>query len=169
MFPRVPVITQGPRFPKQFFKTRIINMKKFLLGLLIATTTLFTATVPTQQSVAQSTKKVVCADTSTNADTTIVTFNPIGSNVVGIQATVKRLTGTATGIVLLQGTIDNLTWVDVNTDTLTVSTSSSSVNASRVWPITRTTYTGYRCWFKNTSSSTTSLLTGTVLRRPDEN
>lgn len=134
-------------------------MKKILFGLLIAAISLITV------AKAQTTKKVT-GDTLTNSDTAYITFTAIGSRLKAIQPSLTKLSGTVAGTVLLQGTVDGTNWVNVNTDTLTLS-NTPTIN-TKVWLITAGTgYTSYRCRFY-TSGTSTALAKAAWLRRTDD-
>lgn len=143
-------------------------MKKFLFAVLVAALTFGTALVPTDSVTAQSMKRTVSTDTTSGADTTIITFGTMPSKLKGMQATVRNVSATTGGYVLLQGTIDGIVWKDISTDTLTVSGLTSGSLTSRMWTFTSTYYLGYRFWFKSTGSSQKSTLAGSYLRRTDE-
>lgn len=111
-----------------------------------------------------------------NADTSIIYIYSsalsVPSKVRSIQATVKNVSGTTGGYVLLQGTNDLLVWKDINTDTLIITGLSSSGYASKIWTSefkqsNGTQYARFRLWFKTTGTQT-SIMTGTMLRRNDE-
>jgi len=142
-------------------------MKKLLLIALAAT--LSTVCVKAQNSVQpewlRPERVVYPSDTTTNADTNYVTIKSVGSNLKSIQATVTKVSGTVGGTVILQGTVDGIGWVNVNTDTLTLSDQATN---SKVWLITSTSYNSYRVQYK-TSGTQVSYLNLSYLRRPDEN
>ncbi len=118
-----------------------------------------------EQSVAQNQTEIVvksAADTSVDADTLVISFTNIGSNVKSFQASVSRLSGTAAGTVILQGTVDG-NWVTLK-DTMTLSNQATN---TKVWPICQTTYTSYRAYYI-ASGTQTSKLTFSYMRRPDE-
>ena len=113
-----------------------------------------------EQSVAQNQTEIVVK--SANADTLVISFTNIGSNVKSFQASVSRLSGTAAGTVILQGTVDG-NWVTLK-DTMTLSNQATN---TKVWPICQTTYTSYRAYYI-ASGTQTSKLTFSYMRRPDE-
>ena len=142
-------------------------MKKFLLIALAAS--LSTLCVKAQSSVQpewlRPERVVYPSDTTTNADTNYVTIKSVGSHVKAIQATVTKVSGTVAGTVILQGTVDGIAWVNVNTDTLTLTDQATN---TKVWTISSTIYNSYRVQYK-TSGTQVSYLNLSYLRRPDEN
>lgn len=104
-------------------------------------------------------------DTNTNATTSYVTFNSVNSRVKSFQASVTKVSGTVTGYVILQGTVDGAAWVNVNTDTLLFTNASATV--AKVWTVTATSYNSYRAQF-TTSGTQVSFLKLSYLRRQDE-
>jgi len=106
---------------------------------------------------------VSAPDTNTNATTSYVTFNSIGSNLKGIQASVTKISGTVGGTVILQGTVDGTLWVTVS-DTLTL---TNTATQSKVWVLSATSYNSYRAAFTTTGTQV-SYLKLSYLRRQDE-
>jgi hypothetical protein len=101
---------------------------------------------------------------NTNADTSNVTISNVEGGLKGLQATVIKTSGTVAGRVILQGSIDNVAWVDVNTDTLTLSNTASQ---SKVWAITNASYMSYRVEFI-TSGTQVSYIIFSAVRRPED-
>jgi hypothetical protein len=136
-------------------------MKKLFSVLAIVVSAACLSTAGAQERVS------VRSDTALNADTVYATYDVVPSKIVAFQVDLNKLSGTipTTGIGLLQGTVNGTTWVDVNTDTLKLT--NITVN-SKVWPIARTTYTGYRICIRIPSGTQTSKATFTYLRRKDE-
>lgn len=142
-------------------------MKKFLAIALLTT---FTCTGLNAQSSVQPNwlmpERVVSAnDTTSNADTNYVYIKSVGSHLKAIQATVTKVSGTVAGTVILQGTVDGIAWVNVNTDTLTLTDQATN---TKVWVLTSTSYNSYRVQYK-TSGTQVSYLNLSYMRRPDEN
>ena len=106
----------------------------------------------------------VSTDTASNADTVIVQIDGMGSKLNSITATVKKVSGTVAGYVLLQGRTDNTNWQDLNTDTL--SNTNQSINI-KTWTFTATNYYDYRLLYKTTGTQK-STLTLSYLRRQDD-
>lgn len=92
-------------------------------------------------SPAQLLKSKVSADTTIDAATVYVTYATIESNITAIQATVTKVSGTVAGYVILQGTVDGTNYQDVNTDTLTLTNTTTNF---KIWTIDKAYYAGYR-------------------------
>jgi len=129
-------------------------MNKIVFVLLIALSAAF--------SVKAQIRKSSLPDTNINAATSYVSFNSIASKVNSFQATVKKISGTVAGKVYLQGTIDGLAFINIDSLVLT----DQSIN-SKVFPVTSTIYNSYRGQFTTTGTQSSYLIL-TVLRRPDE-
>jgi hypothetical protein len=134
-------------------------MKKifFFLAIIIAS---LGNTASAQTRITQGVKQA--PDTATNADTVIIAFNGIGSNLKSLQASVYRQSGTAAGIVVLQYTTNGVDWFPQDTLTLT-----NLATNSKAWAFTATSYYSYRAWYKSTGTQT-STMTFSYLRRQDE-
>ncbi len=103
-------------------------------------------------------------DTSTNVDTTYITYTSINSGVKGLQAAVTKVSGTPAGTILYQGTIDGANWVDATTDTFKL---TNVALQTHVWAVSRTTYISYRAKII-TSGTQVSVIQFSYCRRPDE-
>lgn len=116
-------------------------MKKFLSVLLIAALAFIAP-----QANAQSSVLVSSTDTLTNADTVYISLPTAtgGYYAVGIQAVVTRVSGTAAGTAIIQGSLDGTNYVDIGTDTLTF---SNAVTNTKVWAITPSVYQYHRVKF----------------------
>lgn len=137
-------------------------MKKLFYSIaFVLACSCFSSTAHAQERV------LVRSDTATNADTVYATFTIVPSKITSFQVDLNRISGTitTTGIALLQGTTNGTSWVDVNTDTLHLE--NSAIN-TKVWPISRTTYTGYRVCVRIPTGTQTSKAVFTYLRRKDE-
>lgn len=131
------------------------------LILILATVFAFAANSQAQAVRVTSTPTTY---TLTNADTGLLVFAQVGSNVRGVQVTITRTSGTiGGGTAVLQGSIDGISWDNLN-DTLTL---SNTATQSRTWRITATHYASYRLRVI-TSGTQVSVARGTLLRRPDE-
>lgn len=111
-------------------------------------------------SQAQVPKKTLKAITA--ADT--ITMENVGSKVVALAASYVETSGTSAGKFYLQGSVDGVTWVHIDS-----SKSLADVTTAQgvVVAVTATTYKDYRCICSNTSSAVGSLYF-TVFRRPDD-
>lgn len=128
------------------------HMKKLLFAL-IATLGICAADaqVPTR-----STKTITTADTLTQSN--------VGDRVVGLQATYVETSGTSAGKFYIEGSVDGLAWVHIDSSK---SLSDVTTAQSVVVAVTATTYRDYRVRCSNTSSATGTLYF-TVLRRTDD-
>lgn len=95
-------------------------------------------------------------DTTNNTTQKVITFTSTPDGLVGIQATVTKLTGTVGGIVYLQTRIDTVstaTWQTVRgTDTLTLSNVSTAQTV--IWQISPHYGNGYRVVIEPTGTET---------------
>ena len=101
-------------------------------------------------------------DTTVNIDTAAIFFIGIGGKVKSFQASVVKVSGTVSGKVYLQGTVNGNDWV--NLDSLTATNVSLS---TKVFPISATTYYSYRAYYVTTGTQM-SYITFSYLRRQDE-
>lgn len=127
-------------------------MKKILFALaIIMATTVITA----QHVQAQSSVLVSSTDTLTNADTTTISLPTAtgGYYAVGIQAVITRVSGTAAGTAIIQGSLDGTNYVDIGTDTLTL---TNQVTNTKIWALTPSVYQYHRVKF--ISAGTTVLV-----------
>lgn len=108
------------------------------------------------------TRVVSAADTNTNAASSYINYNSVASKVKGFQATVGKVSGTVAGKVYLQGTIDGIAWVTLDSLALT-----DVAIQTKVFPISSTSYNSYRAYFSTTGTQK-SYLKFSVLRRSDE-
>lgn len=104
----------------------------------------------------------VKGDTLTNADTVYITTDNQLDGLAGLQATVLKVGGTVAGHALLQGTIDGIAWVNVNTDTLTL---TNVATQSKVWPITANGYKTYRIRYITTGTQVSVPYAAWIRRR----
>jgi len=104
---------------------------------------------------------VTSTDTTSNADTTSVSFIGIGGKVKGFQASVIKVSGTVAGKVYLQGNI-NGDWVSI--DSLTATDQALS---TKLFPISSTTCYSYRAYYITTGTQK-SYIRFAYLRRQDE-
>lgn len=127
-------------------------MKKLLFALTIALTL---SVFMTESVKAQSSVLVSSTDTLTNADTANISLPTAtgGYYAVGIQAVVTKVSGTAAGTAIIQGSLDGTNWVNIGTDTLTFA--NQTIN-TKVWAITPSVYQYHRVRF--ISSGTTVLI-----------
>lgn len=121
-------------------------MKKLIMVLLIAVTAFIAS-----ESKAQSSVLVNTTDTLTNTDTVYISLPTAtgGYYAVGIQAVVSRVSGTAAGTAIIQGSLDGINYVDISTDTLTFTNVATN---TKIWAITPSVYQFHRVKF--TSSGT---------------
>lgn len=140
-----------------------MKLKLFITTFFLAVVIFMATTSAKAQNPAERVIKYA-PDTATSADTVIITFTGIGSHLKSMSTVVTKVTGTIAGIVLLQGSNDDVTWYDVNTDTLTCTNQTTN---KKHWAITATNYYSYRVWYKQTTG--TAAIRLTYLRRPDEN
>jgi hypothetical protein len=93
--------------------------------------------------------------TSINAVGDTITFNPMPSKLLVFQATVTKSSGTISGKVYLEGTIDG-TWIKM--DSLTLSNVTTN---SKMFPGAEemgTSYLGYRFNYVPTGTQTSTLI-----------
>lgn len=132
-------------------------MKKILYAVLIAALTFGMTAVNTDakaQSTNTTTKSITAADT--------ITHTSIGSNVRGFQYTFTEASGTTSGTVYFQGTI-NGTWVKLDSLVL-ADVTTAQTKVITVAPTAGTVYKSYR-W---TSPAVTGAVVVTYLRRNDD-
>lgn len=136
-------------------------MKKLLFVLLIS---LSIATGLKAQTVFNSTiHNEVKRDTTVNVDTSILSFNSMGSKLKAIDLVVLKISGTVAGKVYLQGTnTGGVVWDNI--DSLV---NSNQVTNSKHIVFTSTGYKSYRAYY-TTSGTQSSILIAAYLRRPDE-
>jgi uncharacterized membrane protein len=101
-------------------------------------------------------------DTATDATTKYVSTGVAFKDMVGIQVIVTKVSGTVAGTVLLQGTIDGTNYVDVNTDTLTLTNQATN---TKVWALSSVPYRIYRVKLTTTGTQV-SIPSIAWLRRP---
>ncbi|MDP1763067.1 MAG: hypothetical protein Q8L07_04200 [Sediminibacterium sp.] len=111
-------------------------MRKYLLLTLISLAATFSLR-------AQSNQLTPAIDTSTNAQTRyIVTGVQNGQyQTFSIQFVKDSVSGTVAGYALIQASIDNSHWKDVNTDTFTFTNTGSQ---NYLWDLTKNKYLYYR-------------------------
>lgn len=131
-------------------------MKRIIAILTLAAFTFAAVTAPTAKAEAQTVKLVTKSITST--DTTV--FANIGSKVKSFQYTFTESSGTTSGKVYLEGTV-NGTWIAVDSLTLSDVTTAQT----KLFPVTSTNYLSYR--FRN-SAAITGAVRAAWLRRTDE-
>ena len=112
---------------------------------------------------AQAVRTVSVPDTLTNTDTSVVSFNSIGSKVKSFQVTAKKISGTISCTVYLQGTVDGIAWS--NLDSLVMA--NNTTTQTKVVTISATSYNSYRS-NAITAGTQSFWYTIAVLRRPDE-
>ena len=100
--------------------------------------------------------------TITNAATTNVTFSSIGSKVKSFQTPVTKTSGTVAGKVYLQGTVDGVGWITIDSLVL----SDQAIN-SKSFAVTSTSFNSYRAQCVSTGTLVVAL-TFSYMRRPDE-
>ena len=102
-------------------------------------------------------------DTLTNADTSLLNFNAIGSKVKSFEINALKISGTVAGKVYLQGTVDGSNWLNV--DSLVLA-DQAAIQIKTVLP-TVTSYYSYRtkCITTGTQSFSVQFF---AVRRPDE-
>ncbi|HMO63303.1 MAG TPA: hypothetical protein PKC39_14555 [Ferruginibacter sp.] len=107
------------------------------------------------------------SDTLSNADTVYITFTGAPSKIKAFQLDLTRLSGSisTSGIALLQGTVNGISWVDVNTDTLKL---TNTALQTKIWTLTSNNYTSYRACIRIPAGTQTSRARLTYLRRRDE-
>jgi len=109
------------------------------------------------------------SDTNTNAETVTLTKAITGSfAVISVQAVVTKLSGTAAGNIVLQGTVNGTNYVTITdlcqpsaNDTFTL---SNVTTQSCMWTITPSKYIGYRLSV-TTSGTVSARIQGTVIAR----
>lgn len=98
-----------------------------------------------------------------NTDTLAINFYGVGDNVKGFQITAVKVSGTVAGKIYLQGTLDGVAWVKIDSLVLAdVSTPQTKI----VIPA-HTTYNSYQA-YAITSGTQSYTPYFTVLRRPNE-
>lgn len=65
-----------------------------------------------------------------------------------------QITGTWTGTITFEGTVDGATWVTISVTPSNSSTTATSATANGVWWIENTGYQGFRARFSTASSGT---------------
>ena len=122
-------------------------MKNILSVLLLIAVTAFAA--PNVQ--AQSSVLVSSTDTLTNADTATISLPTAtgGYYAVAIQAVVTRVSGTASGSAIIQGSLDGINYVDIGTDTLTFVNAATN---TKIWALTPSVYQYHRVKFISAGS-----------------
>lgn len=139
------------------FKTLNTNMKQ-----LLALITFSLALVAGAMAQEKGPIRVDVTHTITTADT--AELSNVGSNVVGLQATYVETSGTSAGKFYIEGTIDGVAWVHIDSSkSLADVTTAQSV----VVAVTTTAFRSYRCRNSNTSDAVGTFYF-TALRRPDE-
>jgi hypothetical protein len=103
----------------------------------------------------------VQGDTMTNATTQTLTTDLTLNNLVGVQATVIKVSGTVAGTAILQGTIDGVGWQPI--DTLTLANVATNTQVFSITPATHS-YRQYRVVF-TTSGTQVSVPRIAWLRR----
>lgn len=127
-------------------------MKNFLFSIVaLIGVTAVQAQVPTRSS-----KTITAADTLAQSN--------VGDRVVALQATYVETSGTSAGKFYLEGSVDGVAWVHIDSSK---SLSDITTAQSVVVAVTATTYRDYRVRCSNTSSATGTLYF-TVLRRTDD-
>lgn len=109
------------------------------------------------------------SDTNTNAETVTLTKAITGSfAVISVQAVVTKLSGTAAGNIVLQGTVNGTNYVNLTdlcqpsaNDTFTL---TNVTTQSCMWTITPSKYIGYRLAF-TTSGTVSAKVQGTIIAR----
>lgn len=98
---------------------------------------------------AQCQRSATVGDTMTNANTQTISTDLTLNSLVGIQASVVKVSGTVAGTAILQGTIDGVGWQAI--DTLTLANVATN---TEVWAITPDTnnYRQYRVVFATTGT-----------------
>lgn len=137
-------------------------MKKLILSIIMVTG-LFKA-INAQTEVFNAAKHTeLKKDTTVNVDTSILTFNSIGSRLKAIDLVVTKISGTVSGTVYLQASnTGGLTWDSIDSLVAT----NQAVNKKHR-EFTSTTYKSYRAYYI-TSGTQSSVLVASYLRRPDE-
>ena len=136
-------------------------MKKLFSALIFCTALLLMSSFTAN---AQKVTATVSTDTLTNSDNASIVFTVPDGFDVAFQAVVTKLSGTAAGTVLLKGTIDGTNYVDVNTDTLTLTNVTTN---SKLWAISNTSapYIKYKLYFASTGTVSAVPKGYMVLRR----
>lgn len=137
-------------------------MKKLILSLILVTG-LFSA-IKAQTEVFNAVKHTeIKKDTTVNVDTSILTFNSMGSRLKAIDLVVSKISGTVSGTVYIQASnTGGLTW-----DSIDSLVTSNQVTNKKHKEFTATTYKSYRVYYI-TSGTQSSILYAGYLRRPDE-
>lgn len=125
-------------------------MKKFLfistcmIGLFACTPHMANAQIPT---------KTTMKDTATNAAETYLngTFNGKATDVTA-QIVLTKVTGTPAGFCIPQGSLDGTNYVNISTDTLTVTNTTTQTKA---WQLGTAKYDHYRLWYHHTGTQVT--------------
>lgn len=126
-------------------------MKKIPFGLIA----LLSFSFAQAQIPVKSTKTITAADT--------LKFSNVPSKVVAFQYSYTESNGTTAGKVYLEGSVDNVGWVALDSLTL----ADVATTQTKVTTVTATAYLNYR--FRNTNtSSATGVIYATYLRRPDD-
>lgn len=116
-------------------------MKKLLSVLLIAALAFIAPQVNAQSSVLISS-----TDTLNDVETVNIALPTAtgGYYAVGIQAVVTKVSGTVAGTAIIQGSLDGTNWVNIGSDTLTLSNVTTN---TKVWAITPSVYQYHRVQF----------------------
>lgn len=111
----------------------------------------------------QSQVRVTQKDSLVNVDTSYLNFNGISGHVKSLQVTALKSSGTVSGKIYIEGTVDGLAWVKLDSLVL----ADVATYQTKAKEVTNTSYNSYR---------SECITTGTqkfynwfsVLRRPDE-
>jgi len=133
---------------------------KFLTPFLL---TLFTIGFAGESQAQKPDRYVtVSTDTTTDVDTSIITYTMVPNGIKSFQSTVTRVSGTAAGKVYFEGTTDGNAWVRLDSLVLT-----NQVTNSKFFNIsTQPTCYSYRAYYIS-SGTQTSYQRFSYLRRPD--
>jgi hypothetical protein len=117
-------------------------MKKILSVLFLIAAIAFTA----PQAHSQASVLITSTDTLVNTDTAYISLPTAtgGYYAVGIQAVVTKVSGTAAGTAIIQGSLDGTNYVTIGTDTLTFTNVTTN---TKVWEITPSVYQYHRVRF----------------------
>lgn len=137
-------------------------MKKLFFACLMILAAAITAADSKAQVYSMLSTVGNTSDTVANTATEVLTKQVPGTySVLAVQAVVTKISGTAAGTVILQGSIDGTNYYAVGDDTLTMTDVASKTH---IWVVTPSKYLYYRLSY--TGSGTMSCrLQGTLMAR----
>jgi len=137
-----------------FFNSQSFKMKNILF-LALAAGICITAAPTTEVQAQPKVERVakLSTDTLTNADTVIIASNVMPKGLKSLQITVRKLTGTPLGQMIIQGSDDGNAWVNVASDTML----NLSYTTTSYATTTGTGYNYYRAWVRSYGTVTATV------------